>query len=113
VKLSDIAHVRTGDKGDISQISVIAFDERDYGLLFDQVTAERVRTHLRLERCPTKRFELPGLGALNFVLTGALDGGVTRSLALDPHGKTLGSQLLSMPLEPLVLNATNTDKDSG
>ncbi|MFV0625312.1 hypothetical protein ACBY01_15050 [Sphingomonas sp. ac-8] len=98
MKLSEIAHVRTGDKGDTSQISVIAFDERDYPLLFESVTADRVRSHLGLDHCSVRRFEVPGIGALNFVLVGALAGGVTRSLALDPHGKTLGSQLLSLPV---------------
>ena len=98
MKLADIAHIRTGDKGDTSQISVIAFDESDYPRLAAEVTAERVQAHLRLKDCRIVRYELPGLGALNFVVAGALAGGVTRSLALDPHGKTLGSQLLSMPI---------------
>lgn len=98
MKLADIAHVRTGDKGDTSQISIIAFDERDYPLLAAHVTAERVRDHLNLGGCAVTRYELPGLGALNFVVAGALEGGVTRSLALDPHGKTLGAQLLSIEI---------------
>lgn len=98
MNLLDIAHVRTGDKGNRSQISVIAFDMDDYPLLADQVTVDRLRRHLNLEDCAVQRYELPGLGALNFVVDGALEGGVTRSLALDPHGKTLGSQLLSLEI---------------
>lgn len=97
--LGDIAHVRTGDKGDISQISVIAYDERDFELLRAMITVERVLAHLaRLEVRIARRYELPGIGALNFVLEGALKGGVTRALALDAHGKTLGAQLLDMDL---------------
>lgn len=98
MNLLDVAHVRTGDKGNRSQISVIAFDANDYQLLADQVTVERLQQHLNLEDCVVRRYELPGLGALNFVVEGALEGGVTRSLALDPHGKTLGSQLLSLDI---------------
>ena len=95
--LRDIAHVRTGDKGDSSQISVIAYRESDYPLLVDELTEERVRAHLgRLPITSVRRYELPGLGALSFVLEGALGGGVTRSLSLDAHGKTLGAQLLDL-----------------
>jgi hypothetical protein len=99
MRLGDIAHLRTGDKGDISQISVIAYDAGDYALLSREVTVGRVLAHLAMLpiRC-ARRYELPELGALNFVLEGALSGGVTRSLALDAHGKALGAQLLDLPL---------------
>lgn len=97
--LRDIAHVRTGDKGDISQIAVFAYRPHDYALLLANVTADRVAAHLgRLPRGRITRYELPGLHAINFVLEGALQGGVTRSLALDAHGKTLGAQLLDLPI---------------
>jgi hypothetical protein len=97
--LRDIAHIRTGDKGDISQIAIFAYRPRDYALLLTCVTAERVVAHLeRLPRCSVTRYELPDLHAINLVLEGALQGGVTRSLALDPHGKTLGAQLLDLPI---------------
>jgi hypothetical protein len=97
MKLRELAHARTGDKGDTSQISVIAYDEGDYAFLAEHVTAERVRAHFAdLVRGEVVRHELPGLGALNFVITGALAGGVTRSLALDAHGKCLGSVLLEL-----------------
>jgi hypothetical protein len=102
LKLGDVAHVRTGDKGDTSQISVIAFDRKDYPALLRLMTGERLVAHLaQLPVSSVTRHELPHIGALNFVLAGALDGGVTRSLALDAHGKTLGAQLLDMPLGSL------------
>jgi hypothetical protein len=97
--LREIAHVRTGDKGDSSQISVIAYRQPDYLLLVREVTEERVRAHFAgLKITSVRRYELPALGALSFVLEGALGGGVTRSLSLDAHGKTLGAQLLDLRL---------------
>ena len=99
--LRDIAHARTGDKGDISNISVIVHSMTDYERVRREVTAERVQECLRgIVHGAVDRFELPQLGALNFVLYRALDGGVTRSLALDAHGKCLSSVLLSMELPP-------------
>lgn len=99
MKLRDIAHSRTGDKGDTSNISVIAYDEADYPFLREHVTAERVRAHFAgIVTGEVTRYELPTVGALNFVLTGALGGGVTRSLALDAHGKSLSSALLALEL---------------
>ena len=99
MKLGDIAHSRTGDKGDTANVSVIAFAETDYPFLCAHVTAERVRAHLAgLVQGEVTRYELPGIGALNFVLTRALGGGVTRSLALDAHGKSLGSALMTLEL---------------
>ena len=97
MKLRELAHARTGDKGDVANISVIAYELGDYAFLAKHVTAERVRAHFAdTIRGEVVRYELPGLGALNFVLHGALGGGVTRSLALDPHGKSLSSSLLEM-----------------
>jgi hypothetical protein len=99
MKLRDIAHSRTGDKGDTSNISVIAFDEADYEFLREHVTAERVRAHFAgIVTGDVTRYELPSIGALNFVMTDALAGGVTRSLALDAHGKSLSSALLTLDL---------------
>jgi hypothetical protein len=99
MKLRELAHARTGDKGDVSNISVIAYEPGDYAFLCEHVTAARVRAHLAdTVRGEVVRYELPGLGALNFVLAGALGGGVTRSLALDPHGKSLSSSLLELEL---------------
>ena len=97
--LRELAHARAGDKGDTSQISVIAYDEGDYAYLAEHVTAERVRAHFAaIVRGDVVRYELPGLGALNFVMDRALAGGVTRSLALDAHGKCLSSLLLELEI---------------
>jgi non-ribosomal peptide synthetase component E (peptide arylation enzyme) len=100
VKLREIAHSRTGDKGNISNISVIAYDAKDYPLLCQQVTAARVKAHFAgIVQGEVVRYELPNLAALNFVMDQALGGGVTRSLALDAHGKSLSSALLDLEIE--------------
>lgn len=97
--LRDIAHSRTGDKGNISNVSVIAYEMANWPLIEASVTPERLRAHLAwLEIGKIERFVLPRLGALNFVLHGALKGGVTRSLALDAHGKCLSSAILDMEI---------------
>jgi hypothetical protein len=99
MKLRALAHSRTGDKGDTSNISVIAFDPRDYEHLRTHATAERVRAHFTgIVHGEVTRHELPKIGALNFVLTKTLGGGVTRSLALDAHGKSLSSALLDLDI---------------
>lgn len=102
MQLRELAHARTGDKGDTSQISVIAYEPGDYQFLLEHVTAERVKAHfaaiLQDGAGSVTRYELPGLGALNFVMVGALAGGVTRSLSLDAHGKCLGSILLELEI---------------
>lgn len=101
MRLRDIAHARAGDKGDVSQISVIAYRPGDFEHLREQVTAERVRAHLGpMIRGPVERYEIPQLGILNFVLRSALSSGVTRSLALDAHGKCLSFVLLDMRIAP-------------
>jgi hypothetical protein len=95
--LRELAHCRTGDKGNAVNVSVIAYDPADFPFLERHVTAERVKAHLGgVVRGDVDRYALPGIGALNFVLHDALAGGVTRSLALDAHGKSLGSALLSL-----------------
>jgi hypothetical protein len=100
VPLSEIAHTRSGDKGDTCNIGVIARDERDYPVLVREVTAERVKRHFGdLVRGEVERFELPNLGALNFLLHGALGGGGTVSLRTDAQGKTFGAALLAMEIE--------------
>ena len=99
MKLRDLAHSRTGDKGNTSNISVIAFDPGNYEALRTYVTAARVQEHFgSVITGAVTRYEMPRIGALNFVMTGALGGGVTRSLALDAHGKGLSSALLDMDL---------------
>ena len=100
MKLRELAHSRTGDKGNTSNISVIAFDAKHFPLLKDQVTAERVKAHFAgVVEGEVVRYELPNISALNFVMTGALGGGVTRSLALDAHGKSLSSALLDLDID--------------
>jgi hypothetical protein len=99
MKLRTLAHSRTGDKGNTSNISVIAYRNEDYPLLCENLTAERVKQHFReIITGDVIRYELPTISALDFVLTGALGGGVTRSLALDAHGKGLSSALLDLEL---------------
>jgi hypothetical protein len=100
MKLREIAHSRTGDKGDISNISVIAYEAKHYPALLAQVTAARVKAHFAgVVEGEVVRYELPRIFALNFVMDGALSGGVTRSLALDAHGKSLSSALLDLEIE--------------
>jgi hypothetical protein len=100
VKLRQIAHARAGDKGDTSSVSLIVYDRRHYPTVERQVTAERVKEHFGpLVQGEVQRYDLPGLGAFNFVMSGALAGGVTRSLALDIHGKSRSSVLLELELD--------------
>lgn len=107
MKLREIAHGRAGDKGNTCNISVIAYDRRHYPHLQRQVTAARVRELFDgIVLGEVVRYELPQLGALNFVMTRALGGGVTRSLSLDAHGKSLSSALMNLeipapPADPL------------
>jgi len=97
--LRDIAHSRAGDKGDISNISVIAYGLKDYALLEKHLTPERVKAHFAgVVQGDVVRYTLPHLGALNFVMQHALGGGVTRSLALDAHGKSLSGGMLGMEI---------------
>ena len=103
MKLRELAHSRTGDKGNTSNISVIAYDAANYEHLRQHVTAERVKAQFQgVVQGDVLRYELPRIAALNFVMQRALGGGVTRSLALDAHGKALSSALLDLELpDPL------------
>ena len=99
MKLRAISHSRTGDKGAILNVSLIAVDERHYSMLVRHVTVDRVRAHFAdLFDGDVVRYEMPTIGALNFVLHGRVGGGVTRTLALDVHGKSLSSALLEMEI---------------
>ncbi len=99
IRVYDLAHSRAGDKGDTSNISVIAYDEPAWALLCEQLTKERVmQAFAHIARGPVRRYELPKLRALNFVIERALGGGVTRSLAQDVHGKSLSSLMLTIEL---------------
>jgi hypothetical protein len=100
IQLVDLAHARSGDKGDTANVGVIAYDPAHYELLRTHVTAERVKAHLgALVKGRVERFELPNLGALNFLLHQALDGGGTVSLMNDSQGKVLSTAVLRMELE--------------
>ena len=96
-KLYDLAHCRAGDKGNTSILSLVAYRAEDYPLLAQRVTVEAVAHHLRgIVHGAVRRYELPQLGALQFVCEHSLAGGVTTSLALDAHGKSLSSALLEL-----------------
>ncbi len=100
VPLIRLAHARSGDKGDTVNIGLIAYDDRHYPVLVREVTAERVKEHFgSLCQGKVERFELPNLGALNFLLHHSLGGGGTVSLRLDAQGKTFGAALLRMEIE--------------
>jgi len=98
-KLYDIAHSRAGDKGNTLTLSLIPYNESDYKLLCEKVTVEKVKAHLRdIVSGEIVRYELPEIASLLFVCHDALMGGVTTSLAMDTHGKTLSYALLEMEI---------------
>jgi hypothetical protein len=100
VRLVELAHARSGDKGNMCNIGLIAREPRYYPILVEQVTAERVKRHFEgVCLGKVERYELPNLGALNFLLHDALDGGGTLSLRADPQGKTSSTALLRMEIE--------------
>lgn len=100
VQLVDLAHARSGDKGDTANVGVVAYDPRDWELLRRHLTVERVKAHFGpMVRGEVERFELPNLHALNFLLHGALGGGGTVSLMTDAQGKVFSTALLRMELE--------------
>ena len=100
VRLVDIAHARSGDKGDTANVGVIALDPLWYEVLRDFLTKERVAQHFRgMIDGGVDRFELPNLNALNFLLHGALDGGGTLSLKTDAQGKVYSTALLRMVID--------------
>ena len=99
-RLVELAHARSGDKGDKADLSLFAPDQQTYALLACEVTAERVRQHFAgIITGPVERFAVPNVLALKFVLHGALNGGASRSLRSDTLGKSLASALLRMEIE--------------
>ncbi|HVE88446.1 MAG TPA: hypothetical protein VNA44_01995 [Burkholderiaceae bacterium] len=110
VPLREIAHARTGDKGNRTNISLIAYEARHYDLLVEQITAERIAQQFAYRK-PSRvaRYLLPKLGAMNFVLDEVLDGGVNDSLNLDMHGKALSFHLLALTVQvPIALQKPQT-----
>ena len=100
VKLLKLAHARSGDKGDTANVGLIAYKPEYYPLLVELVTAERVKEHFKgICKGDVERFELPNLGALNFLLHESLGGGGTLSLMTDAQGKTFSSALLRMQID--------------
>ena len=100
IQLRQIAHARSGDKGDDANIGLIALKPENYPVLVREVTAERVKKHFAgICRGEVERYELPNLHALNFVLHHALDGGGLVSLRMDNQGKTYGAALLRMEID--------------
>lgn len=102
MRVVDIAHGRSGDKGDTCNVGLVAYDDAGYDVLLREVTEERVAEHYGdLVKGTVTRYELPGIKALNFVLTGALDGGGTLSLRSDHLGKVMYAWLLRMEIGDL------------
>lgn len=97
MKLKELAHVRTGDKGNTCNIAVVAYTESGYRYLKEVLTAEKVKDfYSEIVKGEVIRYDVEAIGAFNFVMTESLSGGVTRSLAVDKHGKALGMALLEM-----------------
>ena len=108
VKLTELAHARSGDKGDTANIGLIALSAELYPILVREVTAERVKQHFKgVCHGEVERFELPNLGALNFLLHESLGGGGTLSLMTDAQGKTFSTALLRMEIEVTEQEAAN------
>jgi hypothetical protein len=100
IKLLDIAHGRSGDKGDAANVGIIAYNDEGYKIISEYLTAERVKKHFEgICLGKVERFELPNLRALNFLLHNTLGGGGTVSLKHDAQGKTLAAALLRMEIE--------------
>ena len=102
IQLRKICHSREGDKGDIANVSLICYNKKHYELIRNEVTAERVREYFKgLVKGKVTRYEFPKLGALNFVMENALDGGQSRSLRIDAFGKSLSGYFLSLEIKLL------------
>ena len=100
IRLKDIAHGRSGDKGDAANVGIIAYDDDGYDIIKKHLTKERVKEYFEgVCLGEVERYELPNLHALNFILHNTLGGGGTVSLKLDAQGKTLAAALLRMEIE--------------
>jgi hypothetical protein len=108
VQLTKLAHARSGDKGDTANVGLIALKDDFYPILVREVTADRVKHHFKgICQGEVERFELPNLGALNFLLHESLGGGGTLSLMTDAQGKTFSTALLRMEVEITDQEATD------
>lgn len=107
LRVWDLAHGRSGDKGDVCNVGVVAYDDQAFSILRTQLTPQRVKQHFgELVRGDVERYEMPRIRALNFVLRGALDGGGTQSLRSDALGKVMYAWLLRMPIDPELVAGT-------
>jgi hypothetical protein len=98
--LREIAHARSGDKGNIANVAVFPYEESDYAVLDDQLTSELVHSELgHIVEGPVTRYPVPGVNGFNFVIEGALSGGATTTLQIDRMGKTLSSAVLAIEIE--------------
>ena len=110
IQLAKLAHARSGDKGDTANVGLIAFRDDIYPILVREVTAERVKQHFKgICKGAVERYELPNLGALNFLLHESLGGGGTLSLMTDAQGKTFSTALLRMKIEISDAEAQNLE----
>ena len=100
VRLKDLAYARSGDKGDVSNIGLMAFNKENYEIIKREVTPEKVKEHFKgMVKGNVKIYEMPNLDSLEVVLYNALGGGATRTLRLDQTGKSMGQALLWMEVE--------------
>ena len=112
IQLVKLAHARSGDKGDTANVGLIAFSDDIYPILVREVTAERVKQHFQgICKGAVERYELPNLGALNFLLHESLGGGGTLSLMTDAQGKTFSTALLRMKIEISDAEAQNLERN--
>jgi hypothetical protein len=110
VQLLKLAHARSGDKGDTANVGLIALKDEYYPLLVREVASGRVKEHFgEMVKGDVERFELPNLGALNFLLHGSLGGGGTLSLMTDAQGKTFSTALLRMYVDVPDAEASKLD----
>jgi len=110
IQLVKLAHARSGDKGDTANVGLIAFSDDIYPILVREVTGERVKQHFQgICKGAVERYELPNLGALNFLLHESLGGGGTLSLMTDAQGKTFSTALLRMKIEISDAEAQNLE----
>jgi hypothetical protein len=111
MRVWDLAHGRSGDKGDVCNVGIIAYDDDGFAVLKEQLTEERVKSHFgELVTGKVDRYEMPNIRALNFVLNGGLDGGGTQSLRSDALGKVMYAWLLRMEIDPELVGKASSHR---